>query len=103
MKRTYQRVQILDYSDLTEDQQESAIDQCEERAMEGKYVIWTAEKNPETKEVLPLEKFMRIDPSRDPSKRTSMFDGSYGLSYFSAYFLKINRTGEEATLVYAHW
>lgn len=104
MKRTYQRVQILNYWELTDEQKESAKDQCDERAEESQYVIWTAPNHPKIKEVLPMEMFTRYDYGYSgPPVNPSLFDAHYGQSYFSAYMIKINRTGEEATLAYCHW
>ena len=87
LKRTYQRSQILSYFDLNEHQQRQATEQLDEQAEEDRYVLWNDEP-------LPLCMFMRID--------NKLFHGHYGLTAFSCYFIRINRTNEEATVVYAH-
>lgn len=87
MKRIYQRSQILYFPELTEEQAAQAIDQLgEELAQDSTYVLWG-------KEVLPLCMFLRTD--------NGLFDGVYSLSAFSAYFIKINETNEQATIAYA--
>jgi hypothetical protein len=88
MKRTYQRSQILYFHELTAEQQERAISLLDnQQAEDSTYVLWN-------NEVLPLYMFMRTD--------NGMFDGVYGQTAFSAYFIKINKTNECATVVYAH-
>lgn len=95
IKRTYQRSQILNYFELNDEQKLQAVDQCDERAENGQFVLW---KYPdETISVLPLEMFMRSED------KVKLFHGIYGTSYFSAWLLRINKTGEEATVVYCHW
>lgn len=89
MKRTYQRSQVLYFHELDNKQQSQAIDELgEDEAQETAFVLWGTE-------ALPLSMFMRTD--------NGLFTGVYGLSYFSAYFIKLNNTGEAATVVYAHW
>lgn len=88
MKRTYQRSQILYFSDLNAEQQANAINQLDtDLAEESSYVLWNNEP-------LPLCMFMRTDGG--------LFDGVYGQTAFSAYFVKINKTNECATVVYGH-
>ena len=94
MQRTYQRSQILSYWELEKDQQAQAVDQCDERAEGGQYVLWTAKDG--SIEVLPLEMFMRVSGP-------SLFHGVYGQGYYMAYMIKINRTGEEATVAACTW
>lgn len=88
MKRTYQRSQILNFSELSEAQQKQAVDLVDLNAVDDSYVLWNNEP-------LPLSMFMRIDKG--------LFHGCYDQSYFSAYLIRINRTNEAATVVYAHW
>lgn len=88
MKRTYQRSQILYFPELSEEQAIVAIDQLgEELAENSTYVLWNNEP-------LPLCMFMRTD--------SGLFNGVYGQTAFSAYFIRINETNEQATVVYAH-
>lgn len=87
MKRTYQRSQILSFCDLNTTQQEIATGQLDEQAEETMYVLWNDEP-------LPLSMFMRTD--------RGLFHGVYGQSAFSAYFIKLNRSNDAATVVYAH-
>ena len=87
LTRTYQRSAILSYFDLNEEQQAIATDQLDEQAEETNYVLWNNEP-------LPLSMFIRID--------SKLYHGHYGLSAFSCYFIRINRTNEEATVIYAH-
>jgi hypothetical protein len=89
MKRTYQRSQVLYFHELNSEQQLEAIDTLgESEAQEESFVLWN-------NDALPLSMFMRIEKG--------LFTGVYGQSYFSAYFIKLNNTGEAATVVYSHW
>jgi hypothetical protein len=87
MKRTYQRSQILNFSELNEVQQKLAIDLIDLNAVDDSFVLWNNEP-------LPLSMFMR---------NKGLFHGTYGLTYYSAYLIRINATNEAATVVYAHW
>lgn len=87
MKRTYQRSEILSFFDLNTTQQEIATNQLDEQAEEAMYVLWNNEP-------LPLSLFMRTGGG--------LFHGVYGLTAFSAYFIKLNRSNDAATVVYAH-
>jgi hypothetical protein len=89
--RAYQRSQILSLYELSQDQQKQAIDQLQDNADNDSFVIWSA---PGGSEVLPLSMFVRID--------NSIFQGVYGQTAFSAYFIRINRTNECATVVYTY-
>lgn len=88
LTRTYQRSQILSFFELNDAQQLQASDYTdEENAANDQYVLWNNEP-------LPLSMFMRTE--------SGLFGGVYGQSAFSAYFIKINKTGEWATVVYAY-
>ena len=87
LKRTYQRSQILSFYDLDAAQQAIATDQLDELAIDDQYVLWNNKP-------LPLGMFMRTG--------NSFSCGVYSQTAFSAYFIYINRTGEEATVVYAY-
>ena len=51
----------------------------------------------DTKNYLPLNMFMRMEGSK-------LWSGVYGLSYFSAYFIKIDARGNDVcTVGYRHW
>ena len=88
MKRTYQRSQILDFADLSEVQQSQAISLLDETlAAETQYVLWDSEP-------LPLCNFLSIN--------NPLFQGQYGLSVYSCYFIRLSRHNEAATVVYAY-
>lgn len=87
LTRTYQRSQILSFYELNEVQQLTATDQLDERAQTDKYVLFNDEP-------LPLSMFLRT--------KGGQFGGVYSIGTFSAYFIKINKTGEEATVCYSH-
>lgn len=87
MKRTYQRSQILSFYDLTVEQQQQVISETEGDENDS-YVLWNDEP-------LCLSNFIVC--------KSSLFHAAYSLSAFSAYLIRINRTNEAATVVYAHW
>lgn len=57
-----------------------------QHAVENRYVYFNTKDG---HEVLPLDMFARTEHSK-------VWHGMYGTSYFSAYFIRLNRTGEEA-------
>ena len=81
MTRNYDRTEVVSYYDLTEDQQINALD-YDESAEEASFVLFEGEP-------LPLNMFMRTD---------GLFDGIYGMSYFSAYFVKLSSCGSMAVV-----
>lgn len=85
MKRTYQRSQILYFSELSNDQQEIALSN-DENAAEGTFVLWNNEP-------LSLDMFLRTDKG--------LFHGHYATSALDGYLIRINRTNEFATVVHA--
>lgn len=86
-KRTYQRSEILSFHELDDKQQLIAIDLLDERAEHDRYVLYKDEP-------LPISMFLLAN--------NGLFGGVYSLSAFSAYFIKINKTGDQATVCYAH-
>lgn len=89
MKRTYQRSSVLSFDELTENQASAAVDELGAKfAHDSNYVLWNNEP-------LSLSMFMRTD--------SGLFHGVYGLTAFSAYFIKLNRSNDAATVVYDHW
>ncbi len=86
LKRTYQRSQILSYYELNEAQQAIATNELEEQAQDTDYVLWNDEP-------LPMSMFMVSSNNKY---------GIYSLSAFSAYFVYVSNTNEQATVVYAH-
>lgn len=82
----YNRSFILNFNDLDDTQQAHIRDiYFEEKsdAFDNSYVLLN-------KEPLPLAMFMRIE--------NSIWDGVYGTSAFSAYFIKISKCGTEAVV-----
>jgi hypothetical protein len=91
MTSYYNRSEILSYFDLTNEQQEQALNDSndEQHAEERSYVICNGE-------LLGLDNFMRLDNS-------NIWHGAYGQSYFSAYFIRLNRSNNEALIAYKYW
>lgn len=89
----YNRSEIVSFFDLTERQQSDVMDcyyQEMSEAENDSFVIYEASK-PEYNAVLPLSQFMRTN-------KPSIWDGIYGTSYFSAYFIKISKCGTSAVI-----
>ena len=89
----YNRSEILNFFDLTEKQREDVVScyyQDESEAENDTFVIFEAKK-PEYNAAIPLSQFMRLD-------RPSIFDGVFGTSYFSAYFIKLSKCGTMAVV-----
>jgi len=85
MKRTYQRSQILYFSELSNEQQNIALSN-DENATESAFVLWNNEP-------LSLDMFMRTDGG--------LFHGHYATSAFDGYLIRINKPQECATVVHA--
>jgi len=93
MNTNYNRSEILNFWDLTEKQQQDVLDcyyQDQSDAENDSFVIFES-KNKEYNAALPLSQFMRIDGK-------SIWNGVFGTSYFSAYFIKLSRCGTAAVI-----
>ncbi len=89
----YNRSEVLSFYDLTEAQRQDVLDcyyQEQSEAEEDSFVIFKSKKS-EYNAALPLSQFMRLDNSK-------LWDGVYGTSYFSAYFIKISKCGTMAVV-----
>ena len=87
----YCRSEIYSFWDLSEEEQKEVISnyfQSSEDAMQDSFVKLN-------NEVLPLSMFMKCE--------NSIFNGFYGTSYFSGYFIKFNKYGDEVTVVSKYW
>lgn len=84
----YWRSAILSYYDLTAEEQVNTVSNYfnnTEQAQEDSFVV-IPDHSP-----IPMSMFMKWDGI--------MFDGWLGTSAFSAYFIKMDRFGENATIV----
>ena len=93
MTTNYNRSEIVNFFDLTEKQQSDVMDcyyQEQAEAEQDSFVIFEAGKK-EYNAALPLSQFMRLD-------NTKHWDGIFGTSYFSAYFIKISKCGSCAVV-----
>ena len=85
---TFNRSDILSFYDLEDYQREEVLSnyyENEEEASEDSFVIFGVDHIP-----LPLSMFMRCN--------SSIWNGVYGTSYFSAYFIKLNRDCSQALI-----
>lgn len=87
MGNRYIRSEVLNFWELTDEQQKVAIsDMGQDEAEQTSYV-----NNPtHTDEVLPLNMFERSNGK--------IWDGIYGQSAFSAYFIKLSKCGTGAVV-----
>ena len=77
------RSRVYDYDELPEDQKIEHLDNSDSSFV----------KDPTHKgEFLPLNMFMRFD------RKNKLWDGYYGTSAFSAYYIKLSKDGEEAVV-----
>lgn len=93
MTTKYNRSEILNFNDLTESQKQDVLScyyQDEQDAENDSFVIFKAKKS-EYDAALPLSQFMRINGK-------SIWDGVFGTSYFSAYFIKLSKCGTMALI-----
>jgi hypothetical protein len=89
----FNRSEVLSYFDLTPTQQVNAVSnyyQSTEEAEQDNFVLISEEHSP-----LPLSMFMR--------QKVGLWDGVYGTSYFSAYFIKLSRCGTMAVVAERTW
>ena len=90
------RSPIYSWSELSAEQQEwvrSIYTTLSVTDNENERYVLLKENDPEP---LPLYMFLRLN-------NPGLWDGVYGTSYFTAYFIKINRTGEEALVCERCW
>ena len=89
------RTAILNFSELPLEAQSKLIaDSCLEESdlHETTFVLSPIDEN----DYLPLCNFIRAE-------RSKLWSGIYGLSAFSAFFIKLDRSGAIATVGYRHW
>jgi hypothetical protein len=87
----YNRSEVLSVYDLTDEQREeyfATYYSGEENEEFSDCVLF--EQKDGKKIALPLSMFMRID--------SKIWDGVYGTSYFSAYFIKLSKCGTMAVV-----
>jgi hypothetical protein len=85
---TFNRSEILSFFDLEDYQRKQVLSNyydSEDSASEDSFVIFGVDHEP-----LPLSMFMRCD--------SGLWDGVYSTSYFSAYFIKLNRSCDQALI-----
>lgn len=87
----YVRTPIVNYFELSTTQQENAREMRGDEAMGEMYV--DCPLNPD--EALPLSNFLRT--------KDGYWHGVYGQSYFSAYFIFIGRSNDEAIVSFRTW
>lgn len=93
MTTNYNRSEIVSFFDLSDKQKSDVIDcyyQEQSEAENDSFVIFHA-KNRDNDAALPLSMFMRTENCKH-------WDGVYGTSYFSAYFIKISKCGSMAVV-----
>jgi hypothetical protein len=87
MKTSYYfRSEILNFFELPEKCRNEYFDQ------EDDSFVYDEEKE----EALPLSSFVKLS-------EPGLFDGFFGMSYFSAYFIKVSKCGTAAVVAYKHW
>lgn len=93
MNTKYNRSEILSFFELTEKQQSDVMDyyyQEQSEAEQDSFVIFEALK-PEYNAALPLSQFIRTN-------KPNIWDGVFGTSYFTAYFIKLSKCGTGAVI-----
>jgi hypothetical protein len=87
----YIRTTIKTFEDLSARQRMHVLEQIGEDAREDNFVT-----DPTTEHgAIPLSMFQKSSGK--------IWDGFYGLSYFSGYFIKFDKTQEIVTVGYRHW
>lgn len=90
MTSYYNRSEILSFWDLSDEQQIEALDSANDRehAEERSYVECNGE-------ILPLDMFIRSSGK--------VWDGIYGQTAFSAYYIKLSKCGTGAVVGYRYF
>ena len=78
----YERSEVISFYELTDDQQKKALS-LDDAASETSYVIFEDE-------ALPLNMFMRTT--------SGIFDGFWGMTVWSGYFIKLSNCGSMAVI-----
>lgn len=87
----YNRSEIYSFFDLSDSQKENVLnDMTNEEAENDSFVILKGKK---FENILPLSMFMRINYGSNVNNKPIFWDGVYGTSYFSAYFIKLSKCG----------
>ena len=88
----FNRSEIISYFELTDKQKSDVLDCYYNEVSEAEndsFVIFESNK-PENSAALPLSQFIRSNGK--------LWDGIYGTSYFSAYFIKLSKCGTMAVV-----
>lgn len=90
MTSGYNRSEILSFWDLSDSQQIEALNDSndQQHAEERSYVEYQDE-------ILPLDMFMRLEGK--------VWDGIYGQTAFSAYFIKLSKCGTGCVVGYRYF
>ena len=87
----YNRSEIYSFFDLSDSQKENVLNNMtNEEAENDSFVIFKGKK---FEDVLPLSMFIRINYGSNVNNKPNFWDGIYGTSYFSAYFIKLSKSG----------
>ena len=87
---SYHRSKILSFFDLSKTEQDTCIMESNDaqHAEERSYVRFD-------NDLLPLDNFIRLDNRK-------VWHGVYGMTAFSAYFIRLNKSNDEALVAYRY-
>lgn len=93
MPTRYNRSEVLNFYGLTEKQQNDVLNcyYTEKQDAENDSFVIFESKYAAYNAALPLSQFMRIN-------KPNIWDGVFGTSYFSAYFIKLSKCGSMAVV-----
>lgn len=97
MTQTFNRSQIFDFCELTPEHQNNVLNtySFEESDAYGTSYVKHISKDGES-DFLPLSMFIRTD-------KNNFTHGIFSLTYFSAYFITLNRSNDEAVISYKYF
>ena len=96
MTTNYNRSQLYDYSELSEEQKQDIKNTYSLEDSDCYSTMYVILKRDKRNDILPLNMFMRAD-------KNNFTHGVYSTSYFDGYFITFNRSNDEAVIAHKYF
>ena len=96
MTSVYNRSQLYDFNDFSEEEQEGIKNTYSFEESDAQSTTYVKLKMKDRTEILPLCMFIKTD-------KNNFTHGIFGTSYFSGYFITLNKSNDEAVISYKYF
>jgi hypothetical protein len=97
MTSVYNRSRIYNFNELSDKEQEEVKNTYSFEESDAQGTMYVKLKMKDRTEILPLCMFIKTD------YKNIFTHGIFGTSYFSGYFITLNKTNNEAVIAYKHF